>query len=349
MMQAGRRRLLGRLGAGLLGSSLRPGRLAAATPAPSPPPDEQPLELAPGVFMFRGARGEPGPDNLGRTGNAAFVVGPGGVVAVDAGVSWRQGRQRLAAIERQTGRRPAALLLTQARQEFLFGAAAFEDAGVPLLMHADALALMRARCETCLRRLRQQLGEPEMHGTRLPRQIRAFDATQAPAALPPIGRALQLRVARDGRADACPGRAALLDADSGTLIAGALLDVETVPDVQDGELPAWLAQLDALAASAAPLRHCIGGHGPPGRADAVARTAHYLRTLQQDCAARLAEGLPLAEVADAVAPPAGCEDWDGLDSTHRRNASVVYLRLEQALLRARAAPSVLSAPSGGPP
>lgn len=342
MVQAGRRRLLGLLGAGLFRGSRA---------APDEPPPEQPLELAPGVFMFRGARGEPGPDNLGRTGNAAFVVGPGGVVAVDAGVSWRQGRQRLAAIERQTGRRPAALLLTQARQEFLFGAAAFEDAGVPLLMHADALALMRSRCETCLRRLRQQLGEPEMHGTRLPRQIRAFDAAQAPAALPPIGRALQLLVAQDGRADACPGRAALLDADSGTLIAGALLDVETVPDVQDGDLPAWLARLDALAASAtpAPLRHCIGGHGPPGRADAVARTAHYLRTLQQDCAARLAEGLPLAEVADAVAPPAGCEDWDGLDITHRRNASVVYLRLEQALLRARAAPSVLSAPSGGPP
>lgn len=346
MVQAGRRRLLGLLGAGLLRGSR-----AAPPGPPDEPPPELPLELAPGVFMFRGARGEPGPDNLGRTGNAAFVVGPGGVVAVDAGVSWRQGRQRLAAIERQTGRRPAALLLTQARQEFLFGAAAFEDAGVPLLMHADALALMRSRCETCLRRLRQQLGGPEMHGTRLPRQIRAFDAAQAPAALPPIGRALQLLVAQDGRTDACPGRAALLDADSGTLIAGALLDVETVPDVQDGELPAWLAQLDALSASAtsAPLRHCIGGHGPPGRADAVARTAHYLRTLQQDCAARLAEGLPLAEVADAVAPPAGCEDWDGLDSTHRRNASVVYLRLEQALLRARAAPSVLSAPSGGPP
>lgn len=346
MVQAGRRRLLGLLGAGLFRGSR-----AAPPGPPDEPPPEQPLELAPGVFMFRGARGEPGPDNLGRTGNAAFVVGPGGVVAVDAGVSWRQGRQRLAAIERQTGRRPAALLLTQARQEFLFGAAAFEDAGVPLLMHADALALMRARCETCLRRLRQQLGEPEMHGTRLPRQIRAFDAAQAPAALPPIGRALQLLVAQDGRADACPGRAALLDADSGTLIAGALLDVETVPDVQDGELPAWLAQLDALAASAAPapLRHCVGGHGPPGRADAVARTAHYLRTLQQDCAARLAEGLPLAEVADAVAPPAGCEDWDGLDITHRRNASVVYLRLEQALLRARAAPPAPSAPSGGPP
>lgn len=335
MARTGRRAQLGHLGRlgllALLGGWATP--RARSAPSPTGVPDEQPLAVAPGLFMFRGVRGEPGPDNLGRTGNAAFVVGPGGVIAIDAGVSWRQGRQRLAAIERQTGHRPAALLLTQARQEFLFGAAAFEDAGVPLLMHADAFALMRARCETCLRRLRQQLGEPEMQGSRLPRQVRTFDAAQAHAALPPIGRTLQLLVAQDGRADACPGRAALLDADSGTLIAGALLDVETVPDVQDGDLPAWLARLDALAAPAAPLRHCVGGHGPPGTARALAQNARYLRTLQHDCAARLAEGISLADIADAVPPGADSADWDGTETTHRRNASIVYLRLEQALLR----------------
>jgi glyoxylase-like metal-dependent hydrolase (beta-lactamase superfamily II) len=58
------------------------------------------------------------------------------------------------------------VILTHAIQEFIFGAAAFEELGVPILAHRKTAELMRARCEHCLARLKPILGE-DLDGTRL--------------------------------------------------------------------------------------------------------------------------------------------------------------------------------------
>ena len=49
------------------------------------------VEVAAGPYSVRGAPGEFGPANLGRIGNAGFIVGGDGVVAVDTGTSYRRG------------------------------------------------------------------------------------------------------------------------------------------------------------------------------------------------------------------------------------------------------------------
>ena len=65
------------------------------------------VEVAPGVYMFRGAAGEVGVDNLGRIGNAGFIIGTTGVLAIDTGTSYRHGVALLTAIRRVVCRRPA--------------------------------------------------------------------------------------------------------------------------------------------------------------------------------------------------------------------------------------------------
>ena len=45
-----------------------------------------PVMVAPGVYRLLGAGGDVGPANDGRTANAAFVVGPRGVVVFDTGI-----------------------------------------------------------------------------------------------------------------------------------------------------------------------------------------------------------------------------------------------------------------------
>ena len=49
------------------------------------------VEVAAGPYSVRGAPGEFGPANLGRIGNAGFIVGGDGVVAADTGTSHRRG------------------------------------------------------------------------------------------------------------------------------------------------------------------------------------------------------------------------------------------------------------------
>ena len=98
--------------------------------------------------MVQGARGEVDTDNLGRIGNAGFIVGDTGVLAIDTGTSYRHGVALLALIRRVTDKPVLLALITHTRQEFLFGAAAYREQGIPIRMHRKAAGLMQVALRT---------------------------------------------------------------------------------------------------------------------------------------------------------------------------------------------------------
>src|SRR5262245_8842715 len=85
----------------------------------------RPVPLGDGVYLVQGAPGGVDRHTLGRTGNAGFVVGATGVLAIDTGTSWRHGNALLAAIRGVTDKPVRLVVITHARQEFLFGATAY--------------------------------------------------------------------------------------------------------------------------------------------------------------------------------------------------------------------------------
>lgn len=286
-------------------------------------------EVAEGVFMLSGVRGEIDPDTRGRLGNAGFIVGPTGVIAIDSGVSHQHGALRLAAIRRVTRQPVRALVLTHARQEFLFGATAFQAAGVPVVMHRDAARLMASRCEGCLKTLVSLLGTDEMASTRVPRPDIEILGSDTADRLPDIGRPVRLLTTAPGRLGVSPGHLAVLDEHTGTLFAGALLDADTIPDVQDADLAGWHAALAGLRGLS--LQRIVPAHGPASSPALIDRVERYLTQLARRTAELLAAGVPLSEVADATELPEFALD-DHHDTTHRRNASIVFLRQERALM-----------------
>lgn len=301
----------------LLGACAAPGATAAvAEPG-------VPIEVAAGVYMLRGAAGEAAPENLGRVGNAGFVVGPAGVVAIDSGTSYLQGVALLQAIERVTPLPVRRLVLTHTRQEFLFGAAAFAERGIPVQMQTQAARLMAARCEGCLKTLKRLLGEEAMRGTAVVKPGLLFDDSLK---LDLIGR--PLRLLTFGHSSG-PGDVAVLDEDSGVLFAGGLLDQDRIPDVQDAQLPGWHRALAALAGL--PLRRIVPGHGPVAGPGLIGTVERYLQQLEARALALVKAGAALSEVPAATQLPE-FEAWDQYETIHRRNASVVFLRLEQAQL-----------------
>ena len=64
-----------------------------------------PQRLAEGVYWWPGSGGVADADNRGRIGNAGFIVGPLGVLAIDTGTSLAHGRALLAAIRSVTASR----------------------------------------------------------------------------------------------------------------------------------------------------------------------------------------------------------------------------------------------------
>src|SRR5512147_2062973 len=126
---------------GLVACASAPSPLALAVPG-APPAARA---LAPGVYMLPGTGGSADEANLGRIGNAGFIVGETGVVAIDTGTSYAHGRAILAAIRAVTDKPVKLALVTHTRPEFLFGGKAFQEAGVPVRMHTRTARLMAAR------------------------------------------------------------------------------------------------------------------------------------------------------------------------------------------------------------
>lgn len=315
-MQAGRRSLLRALALAPAAPWLP--RAGAAEPAGAPP---APIEVEAGVYMIQGMPGEPSAANLGRVGNAGFIVGRAGVVAVDTGTSFRHGEALLQAIAQVTDKPVRLALVTQARQEFLFGASAYQARGIPVHMHRRAAQLMAARCDGCLKTLRRELGEEAMRGTVVIRPDQVFDESHA---MDMIGRPVLVQYYGHSSG---PGDIAVFDLRTGTLFGGGMLDHRRIPDVQDGDLDGWRHALAGLRTLR--LSTVVPGHGPATTPDVIDTVERYLVRLESRVAALLRRGAPLSEVPDAADLP-DYRQWDQYDTIHRRNASIVFLRMERA-------------------
>ncbi|WP_250862564.1 MBL fold metallo-hydrolase, partial [Caballeronia sp. INML3] len=86
---------------------------------------------APGVYAFIGDGDAVAPANHGMVANNGFIVGPRGVTVIDTGASYRYGRAMIEAIRKVTPLPVTLVIITHQGPEFVFGAAAFRDQGVP--------------------------------------------------------------------------------------------------------------------------------------------------------------------------------------------------------------------------
>ncbi len=277
-------------------------------------------QAAPGVYVAQGAKGSADAANLGRIGNAGFIVGTEGVVAIDTGTSFAQGVALLQAIVRITDRPVRAVIVTHARQEFLFGAAAYQAQNIPVFMQRRAVGLMRSRCEHCLENLRKLLGDTPMIGSRVVTPDREFDHAEVLAL---AGRPIELLYFGHSSG---PGATAVFDSETRTLFAGGLIDYQRVPDVQDADLDGWQKALEQMQKMQ--IDCVVPGHGGIAPANAITETGHYLSALHARIIRLLQEGVALSDVPNAATLPEFAH-WDQYDPIHRRNASILFVRYER--------------------
>jgi len=286
------------------------------------------IALRPGVYMVQGARGAVDTHTLGRVGNAGFIVGEHGVLAIDTGTSHRHGEALLAAIRSRTDRPVRLALITHAQKDFLFGATAFQAQGIPVLMQRSAADLMRSRCERCLAMLKRTLGEDEMRGSAVPVPDREFNGALK---LDAIGRPIELLYFGHSSG---PGDVAVRDVQSGVIFAGGLLDAQRIPETMDGDVQGWLRALQALRGQ--PATAVVPGHGPVIQADAVAGAidaqARYLRALDARVRELLQANIALSELPAQAGLPEFA-NWDQYDTQHSRNASMLFVRLQREQLQ----------------
>jgi glyoxylase-like metal-dependent hydrolase (beta-lactamase superfamily II) len=280
-----------------------------------------PFEVASGVFALPGSGGEITLENGGRIANVAFIVGPDGVIVIDTGISYRQGEEIIAAVKNVSDRPIRLAILTHPSQEAIFGAAAFQARGIPVLAHRRSAELIAARCETCLRNLRSLLGEDAMAATRVVKPERLIEGDETLAL---IGRPLRLIAPQWSSA---PGAIAVFDEQTSTLIAGNLVSVNRIPNLRDADAKAWRDTLVQLASLR--CRHLVPSYGPIGDCADIAAFARYFAALETRVEALVQEGVSLAGLRDRCALPEFAH-WDQYHVLHPQNATYVFLRLERA-------------------
>lgn len=281
----------------------------------------EPVMVAAGIYALLGSGGEIAPENGGRTANVAIVVGPRGVVVVDTGVSYREGEDIIAAVKKISNRPILLVILTHPGQEAIFGAAAFQARGIPILAHRGSAELIAARCETCLRKLRSTLGEAIMSGTRVVEPDRLIAGGET---LDLIGRPLRLIAPPWSSA---PGAIAVFDEMTSTLIAGSLVSINRIPDLRDANPTAWRDALVDIESTQ--CRHLVPGYGPIGTCADVAAFDHYFAELEIRVGGLLRQGVGLAELGSQCDLPQFAR-WDQYETLHPQNANRTYLRLERS-------------------
>jgi glyoxylase-like metal-dependent hydrolase (beta-lactamase superfamily II) len=277
------------------------------------------IELAAGVHVVVGDSGEASADNGGAIGNIGIIVGGDAIVVINTGSSHRHGVRILETAEALGGKSVVLAIITQPLQEFVMGAAAFAERGIPIVAHEAAARLIVERCERCLANLTALLGEEAMRGTRVVAPDRTVSGSQ-----PIVAGGRPLRLLHYGWAHT-PGDLAVLDPASGVLFSGALVSVGRVPAVRDAQPAGWLEALAEL--ERLPVQTLVPGYGPPGSLADIGPVRDYLTLLDERVGALVDDGAGLQETLRAAELPQFAH-WALYPVMHPRNVQHRYLRLE---------------------
>lgn len=275
-------------------------------------------EVAPGVFVHRGAHA--GVEDAARadSANIGFVVGAECVAVIDSGGAPATGAHLLDAIRARTDKPVCYVINTHVHFDHLLGNAAFRAPGVRFVGHARLAAAVAASRAFFAENFAAELGADAAE------QVIAPDLPVADRLLLDLGaRPLELRAhaAAHTQADL-----SVFDRTSGTLWTGDLVFMERVP-VIDGSLRGWravLAELEQVAAA-----RVVPGHGPASAPwpAAAADLERYLKLLEDEVRAGIGAGLFLEDMLERAAA-AERGNWLLFDSAHRRNVSRAFTELE---------------------
>jgi quinoprotein relay system zinc metallohydrolase 2 len=277
-------------------------------------------EIAPGVFVRRGATALPDPANRGAIANIGFIVGQASVAVIDTGGSLCDGLALREAIRVRTALPVKTVINTHVHPDHIFGNAAFAGPGVTILAHRNLPRALTERGEHYLRSYAAQIGASAMEGTKL---VPPTELVQDRAHIDLGERVIVVEAHPAAHTD---NDLTVFDRNSGTLWTGDLVFLDHVP-VLDGSLKGWLSVTELLMRFDA--KRIVPGHGPsvaPWPA-AGENQLRYLRRLASDLRQAIGAGKGIREAAETVGTGEST-NWQLFGSFNSRNATTGFAELE---------------------
>jgi quinoprotein relay system zinc metallohydrolase 2 len=276
-------------------------------------------EIAPGIYLHRGAQEEASPENGGAIANIGFIVGTECVAVIDTGGTLAEGRALRAAVRRVTPLPIAYVILTHMHPDHVLGAAAFEQDEPRFIGHLNLPNALARRGDFYLERARSTLGH-EADGTRV---VMPTETVAEDLSLDLGGRTLGLHAYPTAHTN---NDLSVRDSKTGTLWLSDLLFVQRIPAL-DGSILGWLKVIDRLNQGRA--QTVVPGHGPVP-ADwhkALADERRYLESVATGVRQVIGR---MGTIDDAVATVARDEkpNWLLFDDYNGRNVTAAFVELE---------------------
>ncbi|HWH82953.1 MAG TPA: quinoprotein relay system zinc metallohydrolase 2 [Burkholderiaceae bacterium] len=276
-------------------------------------------EIAPGVFVHRGAIEDWQPGNGGDIANLGVVVGSRCAAVVDSGGTPALGQRWRAAVAALTPLPVCYVIDTHAHPDHVLGNAAFAGPGTQFVASTKFNAALGAREPFFRNALARDFGVAMPHEQFVYPTL-AVDGTRE---LDLGGRVLVLQSWPTAHTD---NDLTVFDRQTRTLFASDLLFIGHLP-VVDGSLRGWLADMALLAKIDA--ARVVPGHGAvstdwPGAALPQQR---YLEALLRETRAALKAHRTLQQAVDSVGASAAV-GWQLVERFHRRNVTAAFAELE---------------------
>lgn len=300
--------------------------LGAAACAVLPPltvhaaPARQPVEVAPGVYVFVGVNQLMTAENAGHICNVGLVVGSSSAAFIDSGGSIIDAESMIAAARNITKLPISHVINTHMHPDHVFGNAAFTKIGATIVGHHNLPEALASRRDDYLQNFTRDMGAEAMKGVQIVPPTVLVDKDMD---LDLGGRILHLKAWAPAHTD---NDLTILDSTTSTLFAGDLLFLEHVPTL-DGSLLGWLKQMDELAAIKA--ARAVPGHGPASVAwpAALADERRYFEALARDLRQSIKAGERMSQAVTKAAQ-SEAKRWELFDEYNERNAATAFAELE---------------------
>ncbi|MEM9063767.1 MAG: quinoprotein relay system zinc metallohydrolase 1 [Pseudomonadota bacterium] len=252
--------------------------------------DLKPASVAPGIWMIEGSRNYFSMENGGAIVNIVMLETDAGLVIIDTGPSLRYGEALRQVALQMTGRGIAGVILTHHHPDHFFGNLAFADVEIRALAETGKYA--RSHGEGYSDAMYRILGD-WMRGT----EVTPPNKVLAGGDFAIGGRALRaLPLGGHTEADL-----AIVDVETGLVIAGDLAFLDRAATTPDADLPRWRQSLDTLEGLRASA--IVPGHGPLDRTgDSLRQTRAYLDWLEATLRDGAETGLDMVEIMEKPLP-----------------------------------------------
>jgi quinoprotein relay system zinc metallohydrolase 2 len=279
--------------------------------------------IAPGMWAHYGLIEDFSPANRGDISNAGLVVGARCAAIIDTGGSPSVGKAQLAAAKALTDKPICYVINTHVHPDHVMGNVVYKtEPAIQFAGNAKLAPAMRSRGRIYLNAMQRELKEHAAGAEMMPPSLIVSDELTIDLG----ARRLLLKAWPTAHTD---HDLTVFDESTGTLWTGDLLFVSHAP-VVDGSVKGWqqvLKQMESLK-----VQRVVPGHGKALGAwpSDLKAQGHYLQQIESDMrdAIKRGKSLPQALAEQDTAPARIGNNWQLLESFHKRNLTAVYAELE---------------------